>query len=136
MSVPAALCCGLLKSWHDMSGLRNMGASMGALRTRQEAGPGSVTKVPGSSFWLTFSVLLGLVTASGLGVVYTTYTSRHLLNSLQLLENQRNRLQVEWGKLLLEQSSLVAQGRVEDMAIAELGMEVPDLEQVVVFTSD
>jgi cell division protein FtsL len=136
MSVPAALCYGLLKSWHDMSGLRNMGASMGALRTPQEARPGSVTKVPGSSFWLAFSVLLGLVTASGLGVVYTTYTSRHLLNSLQLLENQRNRLQVEWGKLLLEQSSLVAQGRVEDMAIAELGMEVPDLEQVVVFTSD
>lgn len=113
-----------------------MGAMPGALRNREEVRSRSVTEVPGSGFWVVFSVLLMLVTASGLGVVYTTYTSRHLLNSLQLLENQRNRLQVEWGKLLLEQSSLVAQGRVEDMAIAELGMEVPDLKQVVVFTSD
>jgi cell division protein FtsL len=68
--------------------------------------------------------------------VYTTFTSRHLLNSLQELEKQRNRLQVEWSQLLLEQSSLVAQGKVEDTAIAELGMEVPDMSKVVVFQSE
>jgi len=97
---------------------------------------GKDAALPRREFWMAFSLLLALVTASGLGVVYVTYTSRHLLNTLQQLENQRNRLQVEWGRLLLEQSSLVALGRVEDMAIAELGMEVPDLKQVVVFTSD
>lgn len=91
---------------------------------------------PGPRYWLWFALLLVLVGASGLGVVYTTFSSRHLLNDLQQLEKQRNRLQVEWGRLLLEQSSLVAQGRVEDMAIAELGMEVPDLKQVVVIKSD
>jgi cell division protein FtsL len=90
----------------------------------------------GGAFWLPFGVLLVLVTGSALGVVYSTYTSRHLLNSLQQLQQQRNRLQVEWGQLLLEQSSLVAQGRVEDTALAELGMEVPDMSQVVVFKSD
>jgi hypothetical protein len=31
---------------------------------------------------------------------------------------------------------MVAQGKVEDMAIAELGMEVPDLNKVVVFSGD
>lgn len=87
-------------------------------------------------FWLSFILLLAAVTFSALGVVYTTFNSRHLLNSLQQLEKQRNRLQVEWGQLLLEQSSLVAQGKVEDTAIAELGMEVPDMSKVVVFKSD
>ena len=91
---------------------------------------------PTGRFWLVFFVLLILVSATALGVVNTTYTGRHLLNTLQQLEQQRNLLQVEWGQLLLEQSSLVSQGRVEDMAIAELGMEVPDMQQVVVFKSD
>jgi cell division protein FtsL len=87
-------------------------------------------------FWLIFGALLAAVTFTALGVVYTTYTSRHLLNSLQELEKQRNRLGVEWNQLLLEQGSLVAQGKVEDTAIAELGMEVPDMNKVVVFKSD
>jgi cell division protein FtsL len=87
-------------------------------------------------FWTAFITLLAAVTFTALGVVYTTFTSRHLLNSLQDLEKQRNRLQVEWGQLLLEQSSLVSQGKVEDTAIAELGMEVPDMNKVVVFKSE
>ena len=84
-------------------------------------------------FWTVFLVLLGAVTLSALSIVYTTFTSRHLLNELQALEKHRNKLQVEFGQLLLEQGSLVAQGRVEDTAIAELGMEVPDMNKVVVF---
>lgn len=87
-------------------------------------------------FWLVFILLLAAGTFTALGVVYTTFSSRHLLNSLQQLEKQRNRLGVEYGQLLLEQSSLVAQGKVEDTAIAELGMEVPDMSKVVVFKSD
>jgi cell division protein FtsL len=88
------------------------------------------------AFWLLFLVLLGTTTLTALGVVSTTFENRHLLNDLQQLEKERNRLQVEWRQLLLEQSSLVAQGKVEDAAIAELGMEVPDMNKVVVFTSD
>lgn len=90
----------------------------------------------GGRFWTVFLVLLGAVTLTALSIVYTTYTSRHLLNQLQDLEKRRNRLQVEFGQLLLEQGSLVAQGRVEDTAIAELGMQVPDMNKVVVFQSE
>jgi cell division protein FtsL len=105
--------------------------------TQANAGSGGTNDaLPTGKFWLLFLILLALVSSTALGVVYTTFTSRHLLNTLQQLEKQRNRLQVEWGQLLLEQSSLVAQGRVEDTAIAELGMEVPDMKQVVVFKSD
>ncbi len=98
-------------------------------------GTGATTVEASGRFWLVFGSLLAVVMLTALGVVYTTFTSRHLLNSLQELENQRNRLQVEWNKLLLEQGSLVAQGKVEDTAIAELGMEVPDMNKVVVFKS-
>jgi cell division protein FtsL len=91
---------------------------------------------PEFKFWLAFGLLLLAITGSALAVVYTSFTSRHLLNSLQVEEKKRNQLQVEWGQLLLEQSSMVAQGKVEDMAIAELGMEVPDLNKVVVFSGD
>lgn len=81
-------------------------------------------------------VLLMLTTVSATGVIYSTHKSRYLLNELQQLERQRNNLQVEWGQLLLEQSSLVAQGRIENLAIAELGMKIPTMENVVVVTGD
>lgn len=81
--------------------------------------------------WAAFFISLILVCSSALGVVYAVNESRHLLNDLQVLENRRNALQVEWGQLLLEQSSLVSQGRVEDIAIAELGMKIPTMENVV-----
>lgn len=81
--------------------------------------------------WFVFFIALILVCSTALGVVYATNESRHLLNELQILENKRNALQVEWGQLLLEQSSLVSQGRVEDIAIAELGMKIPAMENMV-----
>jgi cell division protein FtsL len=86
--------------------------------------------------WIVFFVLLAGITATSLGVVFTTYTTRHLLNGLQQVVQEQNQLQVEWGQLLLEQSSLVAQGQVEEIAISQLGMEVPSMEKVVVFTGD
>ena len=86
--------------------------------------------------WVGFCVLLAGIIASSLGVVYTTYNTRHLLNNLQQLVHQQDKLQVEWGQLLLEQSSLVAQGQVEEIAISQLGMEVPAMDKVVVFTGD
>ena len=69
-------------------------------------------------------------------MIWSTHKSRHLLNELQQLEQQRNDLQVEWGQLLLEQSSLVSQGRIENLAIAELGMKIPVTENVVVVQGD
>ena len=85
-----------------------------------------------SVIWFVFFLGLSLVCSSALGVVYAVNESRHLLNELQTLENKRNALQVEWGQLLLEQSSLVSQGRVEDIARAELGMEIPPMGSMVV----
>ncbi|MAY02293.1 MAG: cell division protein FtsL [Gammaproteobacteria bacterium] len=89
-------------------------------------------KQEGLTLWGCFYLSLALVCASALGVVYSTHSSRHLLNELQTLENQRNALQVEWGQLLLEQSSLMSQGQVEELARAELNMIIPGREDIVV----
>lgn len=91
---------------------------------------------PGKGFWLLLMMLLAGISATALGVVLTTFNSRHLLNQLQQLEQERNQLQVEWGRLLLEQSSLVALGRMEDAAINQLDMEVPAMDRIVVLTSE
>lgn len=86
--------------------------------------------------WSAFLLLVGLSFVSALGVVHATHESRMLVNELQELENQRNQLQVEWGQLLLEESSLVSQGRIETRARTELGMKVPRLENVIVVRRD
>ena len=94
------------------------------------------SKVPGKKTWLCLGALLLGLLGTGLGIVHTTFVSRQLLNARQGLEQQRNQLQVEWGRLLLEQSSLVAQGKVEEVARTQLDMDVPDLETTVVLKSD
>lgn len=73
---------------------------------------------------------------SAVAVVYTTHQGRVKTNALQELEHERNALQVEWGRLLLEQSSLVSQGRIEARAIRELGMKVPETGNVVIMKEE
>ncbi|MDR0781611.1 MAG: cell division protein FtsL [Pseudomonadales bacterium] len=87
---------------------------------------------PGRGYWLGFCALLLLAMASALAVIYATHLGRGRLNVLQLLEQQRNAVQAEYGRLLLEQSSLVSQGKIENMAVSELGMQRPDMSKVVV----
>ncbi len=107
------------------------GVAMAAVRKMHE-GP----RIVPLRSWFMFLAGLLLTGGSALAVVGSAYESRQLLNELQRLETRRNALQVEWGRLLLEQSSLVAQGRVEDIAVAELGMKVPAIQNIVVITRD
>jgi cell division protein FtsL len=109
---------------------RKSGKRQGGKRTASVA-----VSYPAKSWFALFALLL-LLTGSATGVIFSTHKSRHLLNDLHGLENQRNALQVEWGQLLLEQSSLVSQGRIENLAIAELGMKIPAVENVVVVASE
>lgn len=91
---------------------------------------------PGTGYWLMLLALLAGLAGTGVAVVHTTFVSRQLLNVWQGLEQQGNQLQVEWRRLLLEQGSLVSQGKVEEVAISQLGMEVPDMEKTIVLKSD
>lgn len=75
--------------------------------------------------------LLGLVLGTGLSVVQTTHDNRFSFNELQELRASANQLDVEWGQLLLEQSTFGVEGRIESKAITQLQMKVPEIASIV-----
>ncbi len=75
-------------------------------------------------------LLVLLVLASALGVAYTTHQGRKLFVELQALQATRDELNIEWGRLLLEQSTLATPPLVERIARRELGMHAPLPEQI------
>ena len=78
-----------------------------------------------------FLVLLATLLISGLAVVATTHESRYEFNRLQELRGEASELNVEWGQLLIEQSTFGVEGRIEQKAIEQLDMHVPDVSQIV-----
>ena len=69
---------------------------------------------------------------SSVGAVYARHESRRLFIELQLLVNGRDRLNIDWGRLQIEQSTWASPGRVEQMARDRLHMRVPDPSRVVI----
>lgn len=80
------------------------------------------------------SGLMAAVFVSGLGVVYASHQSRTKFIELQTLQEQRDRLTVDWGRLQLEQSTWATHGRVEAEARKQLNMRLPAPEAVVIVT--
>lgn len=81
------------------------------------------------------AVVAGLwlgVLVSAIGVTYSSHQCRQLYSELAALRSAENRLQVEWGQFLLEQSSWAALGRVERIAVDKLSMRVPETSEIVV----
>jgi len=73
-----------------------------------------------------------LVLVSALGVVYAKHQSRKLFVELDTLKQQRDEMNVEWGRLQLEQSTLATHGRIEHAAKKRLGMVTPEYEQILI----
>ena len=67
-------------------------------------------------------VVLLAVVATAVGIVYSKHQGRELFIELEMLGNERDRMDVEWGQLQLEQSTLTTQGKVERAARDQLGM--------------
>ncbi|RKZ89051.1 MAG: cell division protein FtsL [Gammaproteobacteria bacterium] len=77
-------------------------------------------------------LLIVLVIASSIAVIYTKHTGRTEFVALQKLERQRDNLNEEWSRLLLEQSTWASPGRIEQQARLRLKMIVPTADMVVV----
>ena len=75
-------------------------------------------------------LLLFLVIACALGVVTSQHKARKLFVAWQNEKERAQQMEVEWGKLQLEQSTLVAPARVEKIARQQLQMQVPAKEQM------
>ena len=85
----------------------------------------------GSSQNLVVVVLLLAVLLTALAVVDTSYRHRMTFHQLQQSRVQTNDLDVQWGQLLIEQSTFGLEGRIERRASEELGMKVPDWSKIV-----
>lgn len=73
-----------------------------------------------------------LVLASSLGVIYAKHQSRKLFVELDTLKKERDEMNVEWGRLQLEQSTLATHSRIERTAKKRLNMITPEYEQVLI----
>lgn len=85
------------------------------------------------SFYVELPLLIVVifVIASSIAVIYSTHSARAEFVVLQKLEGERDHLNEEWGRLLLEQSTWASPNRVEHEAQRRLGMRVPSPDVTV-----
>lgn len=81
-------------------------------------------------------VLVALVVGSAIGVIYSKHKSRRLFIQLQDLQEQRDQLNTEWGRLQLEQGAWATHGRIERIARERLEMRMPSQSDVVILAID
>ena len=70
-------------------------------------------------------LFLALV-VSGVAVIHTQHLHRKLFVELKALEHERDALEDEWGRLLLERSLWAAHDRIERIARERLDLGMPN----------
>ena len=75
-------------------------------------------------------VLLLAAVVSALGVVWTRHESRVLFVQLTSMQNQRDDLNIEYGRLELEQATYAEPRRIDDEARQQLGMINPSPQDI------
>lgn len=81
---------------------------------------------------LTALIVAVAVVISGVMLVTAKHKSRQSFAELEALKREEARLQDDWGRLQLEQSTWATHPRIEALAAQQLELVVPDEEQVVI----
>lgn len=82
------------------------------------------------------TLLLGFfVLLSGLAIIYVADLNRQLNIEWQNAQAEQNQLHVDWGKLLLEETTWSTQARIQTIAQTRLGMQMPTTKQIVMVTT-
>ena len=69
---------------------------------------------------------------SALALVYTKHESRKLFIELEALNSERDKLNIEWGQLQIEQSTWATHARIERVAAEELSLTRPKSTEIYV----
>ena len=80
-------------------------------------------------------LLVGLLLATlatAIAVVYTRQQSRHAFGELTRLGGERDELNIEFGRLQLEQATWADNNRIEQIARGEFGLVTPGAADTVV----
>ena len=70
--------------------------------------------------------------ASAVGVVFARHEHRQLFTRLTRLEAARDELNIEFGRLQLEQATWAESNRIDQVARTRLGMAFPEARDIVV----
>lgn len=81
--------------------------------------------------FLTFIFALVCV-VSALAVIFTKHESRKLFVELEQLTTERDRLNIEWGQLQIEQSTWATHARIEKLAADEFALTRPEASEMYV----
>lgn len=74
--------------------------------------------------------LMAVLMLCALAVVNAQHRARTLFIEMEALKKEARDLEVEWGKLQLEQGTLTSHARVETLAKTQLGLISPPLDKV------
>lgn len=82
-----------------------------------------------SELWL--GVLLSIsILITAFFVIHTAYQTRQMYSELQELREGRDRLTIEWGRLMLERGAISADMRVDSLARREMIFRSPSGQQI------
>jgi cell division protein FtsL len=85
---------------------------------------------------MTLRILIALVVAadvlSAIGIVFARHEHRQRFVELTRLEKARDDLNIEFGRLQLEQATWAESNRIDQVARTRLGMVFPETRDIVV----
>jgi len=81
---------------------------------------------------LLLTVLIVANVASALTVVYARHQHRQLFMQVNKLDRARDELNIEFGRLQLEQATWAESNRIDQVARERLGMKFPEGAETVV----
>jgi cell division protein FtsL len=76
--------------------------------------------------------LSAAIVATGIGIVLARHEARQLFAELEALNREQDRLEIDWGRLRLEQSAYATHPRIEQLAREDLALAAPLQENIVV----
>jgi cell division protein FtsL len=77
-------------------------------------------------------VLLAANVIAAIGVVHARHQHRQLFVQLTRLAHERDELDIDFGRLQLEQATWAESNRIDQVARARLGMKFPEAGEIVV----
>ncbi len=81
---------------------------------------------------LLLAALIVANVVSAIGVVFARHEHRQLFIALTGLERARDELNIEFGRLQLEQATWAESNRIDQVAREKLGMKFPETSDIVV----
>lgn len=84
--------------------------------------------------WIAYAILLASVFVSAIMVVFQVFEYRHDYRELSTFVREKDDLNAEWGRLLIEQQTFGATAQIGTRAVTQLRMYSPPAAQTVVIS--